>query len=181
MDNMNEENKPERNHSSSESDVECSFEELGKRIVYIRNSLIGAKRPEFAKLIGVSISTQRLYETGARQPKASYLQKISVMSGVSMSWIATGEGEMRPQSEKPALHAHHVAEERPDYRAATPGQSLREARLTLERAEATIGYTPTIAWRETIKTLMCVHGLDEAGVERLVDLLKQENEEREYK
>lgn len=98
-----------------------------------------------------------------------------------MSWIATGEGEMRTQSENPALQAHHVAEERPDYRAATPGQSLREARLTLERAEATIGYTPTIAWREMLKTLMSAHGLDEAGVERLVDLLKQENEERGYK
>lgn len=159
---------------------------IGPRINAL-SELVGGKE-KLSELSGLSASQLRRVIAESSQTKIEIVAAMARAAGVSIEWLVTGEGEMRSKSEEQAAAARdvraayegdHVAEERLTYSAQAAGQRLRELRLTLERIESAVGYTPTIIWRETIKTLMYTHGLDEAGVERIVDLLKQENQLKE--
>ena len=62
---------------------------IGERIKTVRGSL---SQKDFAKKIGVHLTTVQLYESG-NIPKGDVLQRIKEKFGVSIDWLLTGEGE----------------------------------------------------------------------------------------
>ncbi len=60
---------------------------IGKRLVQERKRL-GLKQTAFAKQIGVSLSSQKRYESGEREPDTSYLKR-AISMGVDVSYILT--------------------------------------------------------------------------------------------
>lgn len=81
----NDENKPECEHSSSESEPECGFS------VRLKEAIGGRSVLSFAKECGLSDSLVRKYLSGSLPglDKAIVMAKVA---GVSLEWLATGEG-----------------------------------------------------------------------------------------
>jgi len=72
---------------------------IGERIKTWRHAL-GLTQDEFARRAGMSKATLVGYEVGQRKPGADALAAIA-KTGVNMTWLLTGEGEMLPaKSEK---------------------------------------------------------------------------------
>jgi transcriptional regulator with XRE-family HTH domain len=80
--------------------------ELHERIKHWRHTL-GLTQDEFAKLAGMSKATLVGYDVGQRKPGADALAAIA-RTGVNMTWLLTGEGEMLP--DKPAQPASGAPE-----------------------------------------------------------------------
>ena len=75
--------------------------DIGTRIKSVRGSI---SQKEFAKNIGVHVTTLQLYETG-NIPKGDVLQRIHSMFGVSIDWLLTGEGEPYVNKERTVIPA----------------------------------------------------------------------------
>lgn len=67
---------------------------IGERIKTWRHAL-GLTQDEFARRAGMSKATLVGYEVGQRKPGADALAAIA-KTGVNMTWLLTGEGEMLP-------------------------------------------------------------------------------------
>lgn len=61
---------------------------IGKKITQERKRL-GLSQTDFANSAGVSLSSQRRYESGERQPDTAYLDAVGRL-GVDVSWILFG-------------------------------------------------------------------------------------------
>ncbi|PIT67874.1 helix-turn-helix domain-containing protein [Bartonella tribocorum] len=68
--------------------------ELAKRLREVRLALGFWERKQFADHLAVPESTMSNYETGLREPPVSMLVIYKNICGVSVEWLATGEGEM---------------------------------------------------------------------------------------
>ncbi|WP_375679166.1 MULTISPECIES: helix-turn-helix domain-containing protein [unclassified Bartonella] len=68
--------------------------ELAKRLREVRLVLGFLERKQFADHLAVPESTMSNYETGLREPPVSMLVIYKNIFGVSVEWLATGEGEM---------------------------------------------------------------------------------------
>ncbi|WP_375694404.1 helix-turn-helix domain-containing protein [Bartonella sp. AD24XZML] len=68
--------------------------ELAKRLREVRLALGFLERKQFADHLAVPESTMSNYETGLREPPVSMLVIYKNICGVSVEWLATGEGEM---------------------------------------------------------------------------------------
>ncbi|WP_455466575.1 helix-turn-helix domain-containing protein [Bartonella sp. B39] len=68
--------------------------ELAKRLREVRLALGFVERKQFADHLAVPESTMSNYETGLREPPISMLIIYKNICGVSVEWLATGEGEM---------------------------------------------------------------------------------------
>lgn len=69
---------------------------IGERIKTWRHAL-GLTQDEFARRAGMSKATLVGYEVGQRKPGADALAAIA-KTGVNMTWLLTGEGEMLPET-----------------------------------------------------------------------------------
>lgn len=79
------------------------------------NSEIGVRIRTCAEIVGsgdaisqktgIPRSTLETYLTGKAEPKASRLVAIADAAGVSVEWLATGRGAMRPDNAAPAKGA----------------------------------------------------------------------------
>ncbi len=67
---------------------------VAERIKAWRHAL-GLTQERFAERAGISQATLIGYEVGQRKPGADALAAIA-RTGVNMTWLLTGEGEMRP-------------------------------------------------------------------------------------
>jgi transcriptional regulator with XRE-family HTH domain len=65
---------------------------IGERLKDLRHAL-GLTQEQFAARVGLSKATLVGYEVGQRKPGADALAAIS-RSGVNMTWLLTGDGEM---------------------------------------------------------------------------------------
>jgi transcriptional regulator with XRE-family HTH domain len=63
---------------------------IGNRIKLVRKNL---SRPDFAKRLGISVTSVQTYETLDHIPKGDILQRIQKEFGVSIDWLLTGEGK----------------------------------------------------------------------------------------
>jgi transcriptional regulator with XRE-family HTH domain len=70
---------------------------IGSRLKAWRHAL-GLTQSAFAERIGVHIGVLKKYEQGLNVPGGEALAAIAKTS-VNMTWLLTGEGEMRPQTE----------------------------------------------------------------------------------
>ncbi len=68
--------------------------ELAKRLREVRLALGFLECKQFADHLAVPESTMNNYETGLREPPVSMLVIYKNVCGVSVEWLATGEGEM---------------------------------------------------------------------------------------
>lgn len=68
--------------------------ELAARLKLVREAVSGDDRDAFAELAGISSSTIGNYERGDRVPDAEMIRKYRQVSGISLDWLITGEGEM---------------------------------------------------------------------------------------
>jgi len=75
--------------------LEKSEETIGGRIRSWRVA-IGLTQVEFAKRLGVHIGVLKKYEQGVNIPGGEVLAAIA-KTGVNMTWLLTGEGEMLPR------------------------------------------------------------------------------------
>tara|TARA_R110002012_G_scaffold309795_1_gene517074 strand:- start:584 stop:1087 length:504 start_codon:yes stop_codon:yes gene_type:complete len=101
---LNAEDKPDRKHSSSSNELERGFGARLKEAIGQRSVL------SFAKECGISDSLVRKYLAGSLPG----LDKALVMArtlGVSLEWLATGEGEMVKVDgvQEPSAHYHGEA------------------------------------------------------------------------
>jgi phage repressor protein C with HTH and peptisase S24 domain len=78
--------------------------EIGVRLAMVRGRM---GREEFARLVGVSVSTLARYERGVRSPDADFVALLRERFGVDPGWFITGQGE-RPQIPGPR-DVHGVA------------------------------------------------------------------------
>jgi|GEM_PF-2231304 len=85
---MNADKEGERQHSSSIEELECSF---SARMSYCAEKLGSVSA--LAKKAGISQSGIRRYFTGG-EPSRPHLVAIAAAAGVSVQWLATGEGSM---------------------------------------------------------------------------------------
>lgn len=88
MSRMNAEKEDERKRSSSIEDLECNF---SARMNYCVEQVGSASA--LAKKAGISQSGIRRYFTGG-EPSRPHLVAIAKAAGVSIEWLATGEGPM---------------------------------------------------------------------------------------
>ena len=71
---------------------------LGKRLRQVRGSTV---RDQYARLLGVSLTTVANYETGKRLPGADYLKKVlDLHPQINPTWLLTGEGPMDRENER---------------------------------------------------------------------------------
>ena len=82
----------------------------------------GEDRDGFASACGISKTAIGNYERGDSAPGAEALQKYHHASGVDLTWLITGEGEMRRQEKSPGSPAN-----RPKLVAATIPDAERHA------------------------------------------------------
>ncbi|WP_375621668.1 helix-turn-helix domain-containing protein [Bartonella sp. AA97HXZ] len=68
--------------------------ELAKRLCEVRRALGFTERKQFAEHLAAPESTMCNYETGLREPPVSMLVIYKNVCGISVEWLATGEGEM---------------------------------------------------------------------------------------
>lgn len=74
------------------------METLGKRIREARGK---HSQDIFCELIGVSKGSLGFYERDENLPKVDVAIKICSVTGVTLSWLLTGEGPMRPGEPTP--------------------------------------------------------------------------------
>lgn len=70
--------------------------DIANRIKAWRHAL-GVTQDEFARRAGIPKRTLVGYENAEREPGAAALAAIA-RTGVNMTWLLTGEGEMRPEA-----------------------------------------------------------------------------------
>ena len=76
------------------------MEGIGKRIRGLRTEL-GFSGEEFAARLGVNLQTLYRYERGQRTPDINFVQTVSELTGVSLSWLLTGGGARREEAALP--------------------------------------------------------------------------------
>ena len=69
---------------------------IGERLIEIRGK---TPRDEFAAQIGIHPQTLYTYEKGKRAVPLRTAEKICSAYGVSVEWLMTGNGAMRPENE----------------------------------------------------------------------------------
>lgn len=68
------------------------------------------ERDQFAELLGVPKSTLANWEQGKTEPPYEVLQKLPQLLGISLDWLITGSGVMRPIQAPPDKAALGMAE-----------------------------------------------------------------------
>jgi transcriptional regulator with XRE-family HTH domain len=79
--------------------------------VAILRKLIGQRAPEFAKMVGLSLSAVEKLESGRLKISEAVAQKISFETGVDARWLLEGDPQMRPF---PDVIAQEYLSARPD-------------------------------------------------------------------
>lgn len=82
---------------------EGSVEDLGARIARVCKLLGGQERG--AQVAGVSLSQMKRYITGRNEPKFVDMARLAIAAGVSIRWLATGDGPMLKPASLPLLPA----------------------------------------------------------------------------
>ncbi len=67
--------------------------DIVERFLSIKN-LVGIKRNEFCKRVGVSATTHDNYQKGKGTPKAPFLSKVCEEFCINGHWLLTGEGDV---------------------------------------------------------------------------------------
>lgn len=94
---------------------------IGDRIKLAREAAAISKS-ELARRIGVHPSACIQWESPeGTHPKVEHLSAVAMVLDVGFEWLATGRGEMRPDT--------RVRDERPSYGHAEPRENLDETRL----------------------------------------------------
>jgi transcriptional regulator with XRE-family HTH domain len=65
---------------------------IGERLKAVR---AGLSQAAFAAMTGVNATSYGMYERDERSPDFAWLARLKRATGVSLDWLATGEGEMR--------------------------------------------------------------------------------------
>nr|WP_240937592.1 S24 family peptidase [Chromobacterium haemolyticum] len=71
-------------------------ESLGKRLRFIRDTVLKEARDVTAQKLGISLVSLQNYEGGTRKPSAVLVAKFSRLTGVRADWLLFGEGEALP-------------------------------------------------------------------------------------
>lgn len=81
---------------------------IPERLRWLRESKYGSRgQSAFARAIGISPSRYHNYESALNEPPLDLLRKIGKVTGCSIAWLVSGEGEAFPP---PETKAHAVAE-----------------------------------------------------------------------
>ncbi|WP_143056922.1 helix-turn-helix domain-containing protein [Nitrosomonas marina] len=80
--------------------------DIGKRLVQERKRL-GLSQTTFAKNVGVSISSQKRYESGDREPDTSYLKR-AISLGVDVTYILTNKRHSSFQNEQTGVDEFYL-------------------------------------------------------------------------
>ncbi|MBB6250713.1 helix-turn-helix domain-containing protein [Nitrospirillum iridis] len=76
---------------------------FAERLIAARGAM---HRAEAAKALGIHIGTMGGYERGTSFPPHSFLVAIRALYGISLDWLITGAGEMRPSAAQPPAPDH---------------------------------------------------------------------------
>ncbi len=135
---------------------------------------------EMDPLFGLGKRSWQRYESGKNVPGSGVIAEL-VRRGFDANWILTGQAEMqRPDvagyTQNPPVGQILRADidSSPDIGVKNEAvfSRLKQTSRALEEMEHEAGWQPPLYWHELIKTLMFVHGLDEAGAARLLDALQ---------
>ena len=71
--------------------------EVASRILHLRNEILALSEEQFGKKLGVSRRTVTAWETlKGQRISTKWLDKISETFGVSLDWLAKGQGDALP-------------------------------------------------------------------------------------
>jgi transcriptional regulator with XRE-family HTH domain len=86
--------KPKLHYCAKNYFSETNKMEIGNRIKELR-LYKGLSYDDFAMVCGVSVRSQRMYESNNTAPTAEYCKEIAEkFTDIDMNWLLTGEGEM---------------------------------------------------------------------------------------
>ncbi len=77
------------------------MESLGKRLRFIRDTVLKEARDVTAQKLGISLVSLQNYEGGTRKPSAVLVAKFSRLTGARLDWLLFGEGEALPGATGP--------------------------------------------------------------------------------
>ena len=93
-------------HDKSKSPVIGSTSDLGKRIGLIADHL--GSRKYAAEVAGISVDQLARYINGESQPSLAPIALMAAGANVSLEWLATGEGPMRPNARHEGEHPDSI-------------------------------------------------------------------------
>lgn len=136
------------------------------------------KELPFAKRCGIPGSTMRKYLRGAK-PGSEKLVKIADNLGVNVEWLATGKGtkylgasdnagSYTASSKTPADQGDQLTDEDLERLEKRFREGLD---LAFSMTKDDPSPNPAAIWAAVIMELTMLHGLDQAGVERLYEVL----------
>ena len=104
--------------------------EIGKRIKLLRKEL-GLKQADFVAGLDVSRSYLSKLETGEEQPGRDLLIRMAQEFKISLDWLASGSGEMRPATATNEQEALLLFA----FRSLPPDEAETHLKLMLQRAK----------------------------------------------
>ena len=163
----------ESTHSTSGLDVESFPERL-------RDAMNGRKKRSFARAAGVSETVLRKYLSGESTPNLERLLAIARAAGVSVAWLATGEGDRGGYGKMAGKRSGlSIGEAEVEYRGPDPGaiEHFKASEAAYIEALAAIDWKPPVLVREGIRTAMYAHGLTQEGAIYLLDMFRRQEEQ----
>jgi len=136
----------------------------------------------FSRKCGVSETALRAYLAGKSDPSRRALVAMAKTAGVSVSWLATGNGIMHPGDCGPESN---VTQEnqllREEQRQAQQEKFKKGLQLVFDMSKSDPDCNPEGVWSALLIELLAMHGLQESGYQRIQETLKKLKERDENK
>ncbi len=124
----------------------------------------------FSRKCGVSETALRAYIAGKSDPSRRALVAMARTAGVSVDWLATGNGIMHPGNCKPESD---VAQENQRLQEEQQGKFKKGLQLVFDMSKDDPDCNPEGIWSALLIELLAMHGLQESGYQRIQETLKK--------
>lgn len=75
--------------------------EIGKRLTYFRQQILGLTQAQFADQLGLTVRNIQIYEQATSDVSGEFYHRAFRQFGLDPIWLMTGEGAMARGNSKP--------------------------------------------------------------------------------
>ena len=153
---------------------------MGERITTLSKMVSGKK--ELAAIAGLSESQLHRIVSGKSQAKIENIAAMASGARVSLEWLATGNGTMRPEDcESEGRMTKESRRLQEKQRQEQQEKFKKGLQLMFEQSKFDPDYNPDGVWSALLIELLAMHGLQESGYQRIQETLtklKQRDEDK---